>query len=454
MMKKNEKYLVVGSGVSGIASCSLLDKMNKDYTLFDENPDLDIELLKKERGLPEDARVITGKIPDMTEYSVAVLSPGVPLDKPLVQSLREAGVRISGEIELAYSFARGKLCAITGTNGKTTTTTLVGELLKRAFDDVYVVGNIGTPYTSIAADTTDDSVCVAEISSFQLETADTFRPMVSAILNITPDHLDRHHTMENYAEAKESIVKNAGPEDVLVLNYEDDRLREFGEKVPCRVVWFSSERELKEGFFLRDGSILYSDGEKSIRWIETSELNILGKHNHENAMAAMAVAEAMGVGREDIIQGLKEFTAVEHRIEYVCEAEGVKFYNDSKGTNPDAAIKAVEAMERPVCLIGGGYDKSASYDDWVETFDGRVKHLTLIGETAEKIAECAKAHGFTAYEFADSLKDAVEKSFEAAEPGDAILLSPACASWDMFKNYEVRGDEFKELARGYGKYSK
>jgi len=343
--------------------------------------------------------------------------------------------------------AKGKILAITGTNGKTTTTTLVGEILSNYFKDVKVVGNIGIPYTSVAADTTEETVTAAEISSFQLETIVDFAPDVSAILNITPDHLNRHHTMENYIKAKEDITKNQKVNDVCVLNYEDEVLHKFGESLSMKVLWFDSKKPVQNGCYLNGEKIIYVSEGKEEEVIDVNELNILGTHNYENVMAAVAMTISIGVPLDVIVKTLREFQAVEHRIEYVTEKRGVKFYNDSKGTNPDAAIKGIQAMNRPTLLIGGGYDKQSEYDEWIESFDGKVKKLVLIGVTKEKIADCAKRHGFTDYVFADSLEEAVNICYDNAVSGDAVLLSPACASWDMFKSYEERGRIFKDLVR-------
>lgn len=446
-----ETYLVVGTGKSGIAAATLLKEKNEKFYLYDGNTSLDVEGFLKEHPEISDAKVFLGEVPEEVkkEVTIAVLSPGVPVDSDFVKDLETHGIRLSGEIELAYSLGKGRVVAITGTNGKTTTTALTGCLMEEFFSDVRVVGNIGIPYTGRVSDATDESVFVAEISSFQLETADTFYPKVSAILNITPDHLDRHHTMENYIATKESITKNQKADDVCVLNYEDEVLREFGKTLPCKVVYFSSASKLPDGvdgYYYENGAICKMPGEK---FIDVSELHILGLHNFENAMAAIAMAEAMEVPAEKIKAGLRKFTAVEHRIEYVCEKRGVRFYNDSKGTNPDAAIKGIQAMDRPTWLIGGGYDKNSTYDEWIDSFDGKVKRLVLIGQTREKIAECAKAHGFLDVEFAESLEEAMDICYQNAVSGDAILLSPACASWGMFKNYEERGDMFKEHARAY-----
>ena len=296
---------------------------------------------------------------------------------------------------------------------------------------------------------TGETVTVAEISSFQLETIDTFKSHVSAILNITPDHLNRHHTMENYIRAKEDITKNQTADDYCVLNYEDEVLRDFAAKCPAKVIFFSSRSELSEGFYLDGDIIIYAHDGVRDEVIDVNELNLLGKHNFENVMAACAMSISFGVPMDKIVEVLKVFKAVEHRIEYVTEKRGVRFYNDSKGTNPDAAIQGIRAMNRPTLLIGGGYDKQSEYDEWIEAFDGKVKELVLIGQTADKIEECAHRHGFMNTVKKDTFEDAVNYCYEHAVSGDAVLLSPACASWGMFPNYEERGRIFKEIVKGF-----
>ncbi len=286
---------------------------------------------------------------------------------------------------------------------------------------------------------------VAEISSFQLETIENFAPKVTAILNITPDHLNRHHTMENYTAVKESITKNQGRDGICVLNYEDEVLRKFGESLPLKVIYFSSRRELEEGLFYKDDCIYLAQEGKVTKILPVKELNLLGRHNYENVMAAAAMALGFGVDLEKIRKVLCNFQAVEHRIEYVTEKRGVKFYNDSKGTNPDAAIQGIRAMVRPTFLIGGGYDKQSAYGEWIDAFEGKVKELVLIGQTREAIAETARKHGFTNIILKDTLEEAVKLCYEHAKSGDAVLLSPACASWGMFTDYEERGRVFKEI---------
>lgn len=444
-----KKVLIVGTGKSGIAAAELLETKNAKLVVFEGNKDLSPEEIQKKSAAFAQAEIIIGELPDEAAdtLDIVVLSPGVPTDLPMVNMLREKGLPIIGEIELAYQCAKGRILAITGTNGKTTTTALLGDIMKNCFSDVKVVGNIGIPYTSVAAETTEETVTVAEISSFQLETAVEFKPEVTAILNITPDHLNRHHTMENYIEAKKSITKNQTKSDICVLNYEDEVLREFGNTLQTKVVFFSSSRKLENGFYLAGEEIFRAENGKSELVCNVNELNLLGKHNYENVMAAAAMAFGFGVPMEKIKEVLVRFQAVEHRIEYVAEKRGIKFYNDSKGTNPDAAIQGIRAMNRKTFLIGGGYDKQSEYDEWIEAFDGKVKKLVLIGETKEKIADTARKHGFQEITFADSLEEAIHICYENAENGDAVLLSPACASWDMFKSYEQRGDMFKEIVR-------
>lgn len=453
MELRNKKVLVFGTGISGIAAAELLEDHGAVPVLFDGNKELTEEGIREKLKSTSRAQIVIGELPDelLAELSLAVLSPGVPTDLPLVNKMRDAGLPIWGEIELAYEHGKGDVLAITGTNGKTTTTSLLGAIMQHARESAFIVGNIGIPYTKMVSQTTEDSVTVAEISSFQLETIDRFRPRVSAILNITPDHLNRHHTMEEYIRVKELITKNQTDEDTCVLNYEDEVLRKFGENLGCNVIFFSSLRKLEKGIYLNGEIIEYSDGEKITKICSTKELNLPGRHNHENVMAAVAMALSYGISLEDIYYVLTRFTAVEHRIEYVAEVNGVAYYNDSKGTNPDAAIKGIQAMDRPTLLIGGGYDKDSSYEEWINAFDGKVRYLVLLGQTREKIAQTARECGFHDIVMTDSLEEAVQFCAENANPGDAVLLSPACASWGMFPNYEVRGRIFKELVHNLEK---
>lgn len=446
---RDKKFLVFGTGISGIAAAELLQKEKIDFVVYEGNETQTEEEIRSKSAALAKAPVYLGPFPDelCARIHVAVLSPGVPADLPAVKRMEEAGVQIWGEIELAYVFSKGRVLAVTGTNGKTTTTTLLGEIMRNAYGDVQVVGNIGIPYTRIAPVIKKDTVVVAEISSFQLETVHTFCPEVSAILNITPDHLNRHHTMEAYIEAKERIALNQTKEQTCVLNYEDNILREFGERLNINVLFFSSLRKLEKGIYLDGDDICFADGNTVSKVCSTKELAIFGRHNYENVMAAAAMALSFGVAMEKIHEVLVRFQAVAHRIEYVAEKRGVRFYNDSKGTNPDAAIQAVRAMQQPTLLIGGGYDKGSEYKEWIRAFEGKVKKLVLLGQTKDKIAQTACELGFNKEDIilVESLKEAVEACYTNAKSGDAVLLSPACASWGMFQNYEERGNLFKEM---------
>lgn len=446
----NKKVLVIGGGKSGVASINLLQKLGADVGFLDGNLNFNVADLFSQVNNPNDLGVHLGELPTelIGDYDLGVISPGVPLDVPMVKNLVLGGMFIIGEIELGYLVGKGRVCGITGTNGKTTTTTLVGEILKAKFDDARVVGNIGIPYANNALGSTDDTVYAAELSSFQLETIATFHPVCSAILNITPDHLNRHHTMENYIEAKEKVCLNQTEDDICVLNYEDEVLRDFGENsCPCKVLYFSSKRMVRNGYFL-DGETIYESVDGNYTpYIGIDEVNLLGLHNYENIMAAIALTKAMGVDDETIKHVLRIFTAVEHRIEYTCTKRGVDFYNDSKATNTDAAIQGIKAMIKPTHLIGGGYDKHCSFIPWLEAFDGKVKELVLIGQTRDQIKEEALSIGFTNIVFAESLEEAIDICYKNAKDGEAVLLSPACASWGMFDNFEQRGERFKDYAR-------
>lgn len=452
-MFKGQKCLVIGSGISGVGAMSMLAHMGADILLFDGSDKITQEELEAKVPWGVQAACYVRQLPEelLSQIEVVVLSPGVPTDIPLVQELRARGTRVIGEIELGFLAERGRVAAITGTNGKTTTTTLLGEIMKAHLgaEKVFVVGNIGNPYTLEAEKTAPDTVTVGELSSFQLETVDTFRPRVSAILNVTPDHLNRHHTMEAYVEVKERIAMRQTREDICVLNYENACTRDFGDRCPASVVYFSSGRELPDGYFLKGEEIFLAEGGRARPLLNIHrDMNLVGICNAENVMAAIALARGLEVPMETILRVVKEFHAVEHRIEYVATKGGVAYYNDSKGTNPDAAIQGIRAMSRPTVLIGGGYDKESEYDEWIENFAGKVKWLVLVGQTREKIAACARAHGFDRIRMADSFEECMRLCTRLAQEGDAVLLSPACASWGMFPNYEVRGQVFKEYVNG------
>ena len=396
MEVKGKKVLVFGLGISGIGAGQILERHGAEVIMYDGNQKLTEEKIKKQLGEDSSAKIVIGDFPEevLEKLDMTGLSPGVPTDLPVIEKMREQGITVIGEVELAYQFGKGDVLAITGTNGKTTTTTLLGEIMKNYQEDVFVVGNIGTPYTTAVEKMTDNTITVAEMSSFQLESIVDFRPRVSAILNFTPDHLNRHHTMEAYVNAKKNIAKNQTEDDYCILNYEDRLTREFGEEIKANVLYFSSQRKLEEGIYLEEGNIIYNYGRVKETICHVDELQILGTHNHENVMAACAMAAVYGVPVDVIRESVKAFKGVEHRIEYVTEKKGVTYYNDSKGTNPDAAIKGIQAMNRPTILIGGGYDKQSDFHEWIQSFDGKVRYLVLIGATKEQIQKEAAECGF------------------------------------------------------------
>lgn len=449
MNLEGKKVLVAGTGVSGLAAAKLLKKNNIETVLYDSNASKSKREIYASFDSVDDVQLVLGELNEelLDSISLAVLSPGIPLEQPFVEKIREKNIPVWGEIELAYYFEKGTVIGITGTNGKTTTTTLVGEIMKVFREKTFVVGNIGLPYTSQADASDENSITVAEISSFQLETIEKFHPHVSAILNVTPDHLNRHHTMENYSMCKFDITRNQGEDDYCILNYDNDITRLMGDDLPCtNVMYFSRKKSLDNGICLDSDhdTIMYCTPNSKQAILKVSSLKLMGAHNVENVMAAIGIAIAMKVPVEIIRDVVINFTAVEHRIEYVAEKKGVKYYNDSKGTNPDAAIKAIEAMVRPCVLIAGGYDKKSEYDEWIEACVGKVKSLILIGATAKAIKEVALRYDFEDVTIVDSLENAVELAAAKAGPKDAVLLSPACASWDMFTSYEERGTLFKE----------
>lgn len=452
-MTFSKKVLVAGTGKSGIEATNLLSKVGAKVVLFDENEELDTSLILEKIDNKDNVSIVLGSLNDeiLDDIDICVISPGIAVDKPFTMPIRQKNIPIWSEIELAYKLSSGRqIAAITGTNGKTTTTTLVGEIFKAFYSSTFVVGNIGIPYTAVALDIDEDSRVAAEISSFQLETIIDFKPKVSAVLNVTPDHLNRHYTMENYANTKLKVAMNQTENEYIVLNYDDEITREMKNRVKARCVYFSRLSSIDEGICLNGDDIVLRQDSKEISIVKVSELKLLGGHNIENVMAAIAITYYMGVDVATIHDVCASFMGVEHRIEYVATVNGVDYYNDSKGTNPDAAIKGIDAMTKPTLLIGGGYDKKVPFDDWVKVLKSKTKLLVLIGQTADIIAKTCDKYGFTNYVFAQSLEEAVDICYKNASSGDVVLLSPACASWGMFKCYEQRGEMFKDFVKKLG----
>jgi UDP-N-acetylmuramoylalanine--D-glutamate ligase len=445
MTYNNKKALVCGLGLSGIAAARLLLSQGALVTICDLNPDPVLE--EKHPKLS----TYFGKNPDdiIKDYDLVVLSPGIATDLPFVALAKSLNIPVLSEIELAARHCKAPIMAVTGTNGKTTTCSLLGDIMKLAFSGSALVGNIGIAFSGLAQTIKQDSWVVAEISSFQLETIIDFKPKISAVLNITPDHLNRHKTMEAYIAAKERIFENQGPEDYCILNYDDENTKAMADKTKAQVIFFSHNL-MPNGVFIQNNAIQINLHGINQEVIKLESIPIPGIHNLENVMAAVAMCFAAGVPLDIIASGIKDFKAVEHRLEFVLEKDGVVYYNDSKATNVDSAVKGIEAiaaLNKPIVLIGGGQDKGLDYDRLIKLFPGRVKDLIVIGEAANILIHTCRTHNFQNFEQANTMRDAVMLAAAKAKPGDAVLLSPACASYDMFDNYEQRGEVFKNFVR-------
>lgn len=444
---EGKKVLVVGMGKSGIAVTQALLKIGASVTVQDikKKEDVDSHLIQFLENVG--VKCYFGIKPDPEDiFDMVVLSPGVPTYLDFIAAAKENGAEIIGELEIAYRVGSGKYIAITGTNGKTTTTALVGEIFKKAKRKTFVVGNIGVAVISKSLISTKDTWLVTEVSSFQLETTKQFKPFISAILNVTEDHMDRHETMEKYIQAKGEVFKNQEQSDYTIINADDEACLKLSEKATCKVVYFSRTKELISGCFVRDGQIILIDeAGKETQVCSTGDLLIPGEHNVENALAATAISYYAGIDTEVIAQVLKSFNGVPHRLEFVEEIDGIRFVNDSKGTNPNSTIKAIEAMPSGIILIAGGYDKGGNFESLIKAFDGKVKRLILIGKTASLIKETAEALGFSEISVTKDMDESVRLAYEIASAGDTVLLSPACASWDMYSNFEQRGEHFKTL---------
>ena len=449
MELEGKRVLVAGLGRSGVAAGRLLKGEGAWVTIQDikEEARLGEEVLKL---AAEGFELYLGRNPNdiVQNFDMLVLSPGISVYLPFVERAKSLNIPVIGEIELAFAFAPCPITAITGTNGKTTTTSIVGEIMRRKHPNTAVVGNIGVAFCEHVQRLTSKDWIVAEISSFQLEAVQEFRPHICAVLNISPDHLNRHKTMENYIGMKERIFRKQREEDFLVINYDDEVCRKMKARSAAKVIFFSRLQELEQGVFLNGSKIcarIPGGAEKDI--FDISNMKIIGGHNVENALAATAMCLAAGVSAKEIAAGLKAFGGVEHRLELVRRVAGVAYYNDSKATNVDSAKKSLEAINNPIVLIAGGSEKGSDFSEWVRLFPGRVKHLVVMGEVAERIYEVCKAHDYHALTKVNNLRDAVSVSAGKASAGDVVLLSPACASFDMFKDFEQRGQMFKQFVK-------
>lgn len=451
-MYENKKILVVGMARSGLAAARYLLRQGAVLVVNDSKSQEDLKGICQELESMGDVRFILGRNPNTDEVQdidMAVVSPGVPLDLDYIMAIKMNRKKVISEIELAYQAGLKKnirFVGITGTNGKTTTTSLVGEIFKAQGVETYLVGNIGNPAIEAVEMAGDGAVLVTELSSFQLESIDMFSPTASTVLNLTEDHLNRHHTMENYAKAKARIFENQVDDTVCILNYDDPITRSMAEDCHADVVFFSRKDKFERGIYLDDdNNIIVNNEIEEIALLKADQLSLPGGHNLENCMAAIGLTLALGVEIEVLVKVLKTFKAVEHRLEYVDTVKGVKYVNDSKGTNPDSTIKAVQSYNDPIILIAGGYDKGSDFNELFEIAKDYVRSVVILGQTGDLIEDTARKHGFTDLYRVNDLKEAVEKSAQIAKEKDIVLLSPACASWGMYNNYEERGREFKNL---------
>ena len=444
------RVIVLGAGVSGVGASKLLIKNDVEVLLFDNNPKISVDKIRKKIYGTTKLKIKLGDVTDedLSGIELCVISPGFPKNNIIYQKIKKKGISIISELELGFLYAKGEVCAVTGSNGKTTTVELIGKMMEKFYGEKAIVtGNIGTAFSESVIDKTEEEKYIVECSSFQLEDIVSFKPRVAAILNLSPDHLDRYDSYTDYINTKLNIAINMTQDDILILNYEDQILRELVHNknmFSCKTIFFSSKRAMVEGFYISDDAIFYKDKTKTIKLLKTSELKIIGAHNFENVMAAMAVSYYMGVPFVEIVEAAKDFIAPEHRLEFVREKNGVKYYNDSKATNPDAVIKAMDAIDGKIILIAGGRDKGIDYGDFIMQAKEKVRYMILIGEAKKKIANKARDLNFTNIIFADTMDEAVDIANSYSNVGDNILLSPACSSFDMYKDFEERGRKYKE----------
>jgi len=442
MELNGKRVLVVGLGKSGVASAIFLKQHGARVTVSDTKSG---DELRNEIPalLDHGITVETGGHGERTfrGQDLIVVSPGVPVDAPPLVQARSAGEMVIGEIELAAQFLPGPLVAITGSNGKTTTTTLAGEIMTAGGFPTLVGGNIGTPAISLAERAKPETIIVLEVSSFQLETIQSFRPKIAVVLNVTPDHLDRHRTLDAYINAKARIFENQQPDDYAVLNVDDATCVSMAARTRAQVFWFSRQKEVQQGAWVRNGNLLFRDRTGQREILQVSEIPLKGAHNLENVLAAVCAGALMGCPPDKIRQAVRDFKAVEHRLEFVATVNGVDYYNDSKATNVDATIKALESFPTNIHLILGGKDKGSDYTVLNDLLRQRVKRVYTIGAAAAKIESQIKGVEVV---HAETLENAIRKANTSAQPGDVVLLAPACASFDQFKSYEHRGKVFKQ----------
>lgn len=444
MNLKDKRVLVMGLGISGISTIKALDELGAKIIINDIKTEEELkDILGKIKDISLE-KYLGKKSLDLSGIELIVKSPGIPPSNQILLDAVNKDIKIINDIELGSNLSKSKnIIAITGTNGKTTATTLTGEIFKADNKNPFIGGNIGKSLIKDMINAQKNDIFILETSSFQLEHTINFKPKVSLILNITSDHIDWHGTFKKYIKSKKKIFINQDSNDYTILNYDDKLLRTFKDEINSNIIWFSVDENLNRGIYIEDETIIINiDGEK-INLIPINKLLLKGKHNLENILGSIAISFVMGVSVENIKRTLLSFKGVEHRLEFVIEKDGRRFFNDSKGTNIDSSIKAIEAIEAPIILIAGGYDKKVEFDEFIKSFNGKVKALVLLGDTSSKIKETALKYGFKENFLVNSMEEAVDLAYSLSKKGDNILLSPACASWGMFKNFEERGRVFK-----------
>jgi len=447
MIVKNKNVLILGLAISGVSTAKALYNLGANIIITDTKKEEELNQYIQELKDIKIKYILGSNNVSLDNVDIIVKSPGIPMEIPLIKEANNRGIEVITDIELAYRISKNHFIAITGTNGKTTTTTLTGELFNNAGKVSHVTGNIGVGILWEVVNSSSNDTFIIEASSFQLHSTKMFKPKVSVITNITPDHLNWHKSFDNYIDDKKKIFINQDKDDYTILNYDDEILREISKEVKSNLIFFSSSSKLDYGVYVDGDFIVINNGSNIEKVMKYKDVKIPGKHNLENALAAVAIGWCMGISCRIVEETLKNFSGVEHRIEFVEKINGVSFFNDSKGTNPDSSIKALETVNKPIILIAGGMDKGGEFDRFVDSFNNKVKALILLGETAEKIKDAAINKCFNNIYIVGNMNEAVTKAYRIAESGDNILLSPACASWDMFENYEERGNIFKKEVR-------
>lgn len=444
---ENKNVLILGLGISGVSTAKALDKLKANIIINDSKNKNELEQhIDNLKNIDIDYRLGHNN-PNLKDIDLIIKSPGIKNSVPIIQDAIKDNIEVVTDIELGYRLFKNKFIAITGTNGKTTTTTLVGKIFKEANITAHITGNIGVGILWELVNSKEEDYFIIEASSFQLENTYFFKPNISAIINFKPDHLDWHGNYMNYKNSKTKVIKNQDEKDFAILNYDDLEVRKLSDSTKSKVIYFSQKEKLSRGIFINCGHIVYSDGIKSINIIKLDDIKIPGKHNVENIMTSIGICLAANIDINNIKNSISNFQGVSHRLEFVDEIDGVKYYNDSKATNVDASIQAINAIKRNIVLIAGGYNKDSSYEELIKVSKGKIDNLILLGQTANEIKKVAEKYDIENIHMVNNMKEAVYKAYNLSNSNSTVLLSPACASWDMYNNYEERGDEFKNMVK-------